>query len=389
MDKDLQNELFGSDSDDDDDAPARPPSAPTGEEPVDGEEADGDDVGEADLFGSDDSDAEAAPGRIVSAPSAPSAPPLHYELPLLPRPEVGSELYTMRLPNILSIEPRAFDPLTFEDADEEEADTIMGKTDNIIRWRETEEGVRQSNARMVTWSDGSMTLHVGDEVLTAAPQKVEGGNQLFTRHKGSNLECHGLVRKKLVLQPASIKSSTHKALTKRIAKNHVKGSRMQMHTTTIDPEKKKLDDEKTWEQKNRLQARQNARGGQDDYGGGGEELTTGFLDSDDDDVGEGNLGAIKRKFTGKDKKGKRKGSTQPAIRAAFGGKQLRRPGRRDEGSDSSEEREESEEDGNSEEMEGFIVKDDGAEASDSEEEEAEESDDSEEAAKAPKKRGRK
>ena len=129
--------------------------------------------------------------------------------------------------------------------------------------------------------------------------------------------------------------------------------------------------------------------GQDDYGGGGEELTTGFLDSDDDDVGEGNLGAIKRKFTGKDKKGKRKGSTQPAIRAAFGGKQLRRPGRRDEGSDSSEEREESEEDGNSEEMEGFIVKDDGAEASDSEEEEAEESDDSEEAAKAPKKRGRK
>jgi len=386
MDKNLQNELFGSDSDDDDDVPARPPSVPTGE-PVDGEEADGDDVGEAELFGSDDSDAEAAPRSIVSAPSAPSAPPLHYELPLLPRPEVGSELYTMRLPNILSIEPRAFDPLTFEDADEEQ-NTIMGKTDNIIRWRETEEGVRQSNARMVTWSDGSMTLHVGDEVLTAAPQKVEGGNQLFTRHKGSNLECHGLVRKKLVLQPASIKSSTHKALTKRIAKNHVKGSRMQMHTTTIDPEKKKLEDEKTWEQKNRLQARQNARGGQDDYGGeGGEELTTGFLDSDDD-VGEGNLGAIKRKFTGKDKKGKRKTSTQPAIRAAFGGKQLRRPGRRDEGSDSSMERDESEEDGDSEEMDGFIVKDDGAKASDSEEEEAEDSDDSEEA-KAPKKRGRK
>jgi len=155
-----------------------------------------------------------------------------------------------------------------------------------------------------------------------------------------------------------------------------------------DPEKKKLDDEKTWEQKNRLQARQSARAGQEDYGEGGGELTTGFLDSDDD-VGEGNLGAIKRKFTGKDKKGKRKGGTQPAIRAAFGGKQLRRPGRRDEGSDSSEEREESEEDGNSEEMDDFIVKDDGVEASESEEEEAEESDDSEEEAKAPKKRGRK
>ena len=232
MDKELQNELFGSDSDDDDDAPALPPSAATGEEPVDGEEPDGDDVGEAELFGSDDSDAEGGSGGIVDAPSAPSAPPLHYELPILPRPEVGSELYTMRLPNILSIEPRAFDPHTFGD-DDEDADNITGKTDNVIRWRETENGVRQSNARMVTWSDGSMTLHVGGEVLTAAPQKVEGGNQLFTRHKGSNLECNGLVRKKLVLQPASIKSSTHKALTKRIAKNHVKGSRMQLHTTTV------------------------------------------------------------------------------------------------------------------------------------------------------------
>ena len=83
---------------------------------------------------------------------------------------------------------------------------------------------------------------------------------------------------------------------------------------------------------------------------------------------------------------------EPAVAeasAAFGGKQLRRPGRRDEGSDSSEEREESEEDGNSEEMDDFIVKDDGVEASESEEEEAEESDDSEEEAKAPKKRGRK
>ena len=230
MDKNLQNELFGSDSDDSDDTPAPPPSAPTGGElvPADGEEGAGDDVGEAELFGSDDDEADEAPRRILP-PSAPSAPPLHYELPLLPRPEAGCELYTMRLPNILSIEPRPFHPLTFG---EDDADEESGKTDNIIRWRETEEGVRQSNARVVTWSDGSMTLHVGDEVLTAAPHKVEGGNQLFTRHKGSNLECHGLVRKKLVLQPASIKSSTHKALTKRIAKNHIKKTGMQSYTTT-------------------------------------------------------------------------------------------------------------------------------------------------------------
>ena len=93
----------------------------------------------------------------------------------------------MRLPNILGIEPRPFDVGTFED--DRGVDDEGGRTDNIIRWREDQDsGMLQSNARIVTWSDGSMTVHVGSEVLSAVPHKVEGGAHLFSRHKGNYLE---------------------------------------------------------------------------------------------------------------------------------------------------------------------------------------------------------
>ena len=34
------------------------------------------------------------------------------------------------------------------------------------------DGERQSNTRLVRWSDGSMTLHVGSEVLSATSQPL-------------------------------------------------------------------------------------------------------------------------------------------------------------------------------------------------------------------------
>ena len=79
-----------------------------------------------------------------------------------------------------------------------------GKAANVIRWRETPSGDRQSNARLVKWSDGSMTLHVGNEALTAKEiAMAEGSTHLYAKHKNSALECHGVLRQKLTLAPAS------------------------------------------------------------------------------------------------------------------------------------------------------------------------------------------
>ena len=77
-------------------------------------------------------------------------------------------LFPMRLPNILAIEPRPFEAVNFEDEEEGGDEDSKGKADNVIRWRDTEGSGRQSNARIVTWSDGSMTLHVGSEARAHA-----------------------------------------------------------------------------------------------------------------------------------------------------------------------------------------------------------------------------
>ena len=71
----------------------------------------------------------------------------------------------------------------------------------------------------------------------------EGSTHLYSRHVDSKFECHGVLKQKLILAPASRHSKTHQALSKDIARRgaHTKGKRMQLYTTTEDPEKKKLD----------------------------------------------------------------------------------------------------------------------------------------------------
>ena len=147
-----------------------------------------------------------------------------------------AQLFLVRLPNtnLLGIQSRPFDPETFEEEEEVEEEEDGGKTrvETVIRWRESREtGERQSNARVVTWSDGSMTLHVGSEVLVAQQVPIpEGTTHLYTRHQGSHLECHGVLKHKLTLAPASRDSKAHQALTHKIARVHTKGQKMQFHS---------------------------------------------------------------------------------------------------------------------------------------------------------------
>ena len=179
----------------------------------------------------------------------------------MPKPPVKSQLHLVRLPNILSIQSRPYNLQEDETLQHElEVQLSEGsseaagrlRTENVIRWRsnaETSDPTRlcQSNAKLVRWSDGSMTLHLGAEVLAAMQQPLRDSStqaghssasnishpspwrsshppsplfplQLFTRHRGSNLECHGMILKKLAFQPSTIASSTHRTLTEQIAR---------------------------------------------------------------------------------------------------------------------------------------------------------------------------
>lgn len=132
---------------------------------------------------------------------------------------MGRELHFVKLPNFLSVEPRPFDKDTYEDEiDEEETldeegrarsvsinllslqfylsticfnnPTIMSamlifccvyrlklKVENTIRWREVfdKDGnvIKESNARFIRWSDGSLSLHLGSEIFDVYKQPLQ------------------------------------------------------------------------------------------------------------------------------------------------------------------------------------------------------------------------
>jgi len=367
MDKERHRELFGSDSEYESDEPA--PSKPADAEAADADNRSRPGVGEEDLaegelFGSGSDASEAEPSAAAEPPAVPSAPPLHFELPQCPKPTAGASLYLVRLPNILSFQPRPFEPETFEEeleADDEGERRI--RTDNVIRWRDGGEGLRLSNTRLARWSDGSMTLHVGAEVLAAQqiePHKSQrGAAQLFVRHKGSNLECQGVLHKKLTFQPASIDSATHRALTKQIAQSHVKERKIKITATLENPEKLKLEKEKIWEEEHRLEARRAARRERDTSG---PEISADFLDADDEAL-EGDLGAVRKQFKNKRKFGAGMGG---ARRPA--GLGVRKKARRNKADEDEEDEEDEDEDdeGDPREMDDFIVEDED-EAEESEE----------------------
>lgn len=158
-----------------------------------------DDVGPAEPAGSDDEDANR--GRAASQADHFSSdpedeagqrrrrhavgPPMDLDAPLLPIPPTNS-VHLLRTTNIVGIQPRAFDPTTYE-REEETFEDEQGRarvrlaSNAIIRWRlrRLPDGreVPESNARFVRWEDGSLQLFLGHEVLDVATQDIHANNQ--------------------------------------------------------------------------------------------------------------------------------------------------------------------------------------------------------------------
>lgn len=98
--------------------------------------------------------------------------------------DLGRDIHFVKLPNFLSVETRPFDQETYEDEideeetlDEEGRARLKLKVENTIRWRETldKEGTvtRESNARFIKWSDGSLSLHLGSEIFDVYKQPLQ------------------------------------------------------------------------------------------------------------------------------------------------------------------------------------------------------------------------
>jgi len=181
---------------------------------------------------------------------------MHVEVPL--HDVISSiPLRLAKLSNILAIEPRPFDPATYELEQAEYIDErghkrVRLRDANAIRWRWAPgpDGklVRESNTRFVRWSDGTITLAVGDEVMDAREIDVSGDHGfLFVRHPNL-IQGQARLEKKLVFRPSSLTSGSHRRLAAAVDKHHsTRQQRVRPTITLVDPIKDKEDREKAEE----------------------------------------------------------------------------------------------------------------------------------------------
>lgn len=216
--------------------------------------------------------------------------------------DLGEKIFYVKLPNFLSIDTHEYDPLCYMDEidenetlDNEGNSRMKLKVENTIRWRTItdEDGneTKQSNARIVEWSDGTMSLHLGSEIFDITEKSMGECSHLFMR-LGTGLQGQAIFNTKLSIRPHSTESFTHRKLTLSIADRSQKTQKIRMlHNPGVDPEarlgelSKKEDDKFRKETKQRrVQERSQTRG-----------PSASFLEPDYDEDDDGiSLAAIKR-----------------------------------------------------------------------------------------------
>ncbi|KAH6915846.1 Leo1-like protein-domain-containing protein [Coprinopsis sp. MPI-PUGE-AT-0042] len=293
-------------------------------------------------YGEDDAQAADVAYEVTEAEvSFPNIP--------VPRSSDGDK-WVIRTPNFVQVDSKPFHPDTYTGPEQEDEDfaaenvkersmTIKLKVENTIRWRwtkdETGQERQQSNSRVIRWSDGSLSLRLGNELFditksidTSAGQpralgasqpsqsqplsqgaagKNQGLTYLVAQHKRSQvLQAEAVITGNMSLRPTSMQSETHRMLVKAVGQKHNKVARLKMTADpTVDPEREKMELAKQSNKKTRK------RGDADDGMGGGGSRRRRFSKrtdwSDDEDEfgaafsgGEDEDGSSPRKAKRKD-----------------------------------------------------------------------------------------
>ncbi|XP_023762098.1 protein LEO1 homolog [Lactuca sativa] len=190
----------------------------------------------------------------IKTKEKPVGPPLELGIPLRPPPSHPEKMNMIKVSNIMGIDPKPFDPKTFVEEDAFVADE-SGHTkrirleNNIVRYRAVRnpDGTKsyESNARFIRWSDGSLQLQIGNEVLDISVQDAQHDQaHLFLRHEKGILQSQGRVLRKMRFMPSSLSSKSHRLLTALVDSRHKKVFRVKNCVTAIDPEREKEQKEK-------------------------------------------------------------------------------------------------------------------------------------------------
>jgi len=244
---------------------------------------------EEDIFGRDLSDDDADEKRDLE----------EVVLRKRPMPSSGRSFASLKIPNILSVEKKPFNPLKFSEdvrnGFKEGLNVSSKKTfqlmnpDNVIRWRfkKNEEGriltsddgrpQYESNARVVEWENGDKTLYIGSEAfrLDSMPDNVF----LFEENTPEVNVCHGMIHERLVATPKSLESQTHEN-TRRAQYNKFEPTSRSLLINTDD--QVYLQQQKALEREHQVQ--QEKRDRKMLKAGADSRMNAAFLESDDDDL---------------------------------------------------------------------------------------------------------
>ncbi|ESK97691.1 rna polymerase-associated protein leo1 [Moniliophthora roreri MCA 2997] len=207
--------------------------------------------------------------------------------PNLPMPTSSNgESWVIRMPNFVKLDSKPFHPDTYigpeqEDEDTQHAETLREKSmtiklkvENTLRWRwikdQSGNDKRQSNSRIIRWSDGTLSLRLGKELFditqsvdTAggvprninpsasqsqsqsqnALQKAQGLTYLVAQHKRSQvLQAEAVITGHMTLRPTGMQSETHRMLVRAVGQKHNKVARLRMAPDPqVDPEREKME----------------------------------------------------------------------------------------------------------------------------------------------------
>jgi RNA polymerase-associated protein LEO1 len=130
--------------------------------------------------------------------------PIDIEAADLPAPDPRAEVYLLRLPATVPVVSTPFDAQLFSATAADSAEAI--------RWRYAADGhTRESNARLVRWSNGTTQLMVGSTAYDVFEHDAHAEHQhIFARFRGV-VQGQGIVRARLVVQPHTARTAASAA----------------------------------------------------------------------------------------------------------------------------------------------------------------------------------
>ncbi|KAF6023305.1 hypothetical protein EB796_018395 [Bugula neritina] len=104
-----------------------------------------------------------------------------------------------------------------------------------IKTDEFGEKMRESNAKMVKWSDGSLSLHLGSEIFDVFSMPMQDHNHLYIR-QGTGLQGQAMFKNKLTFRPHSTDSFTHRKMTMSLADRSTKSAKTKVLPIAVETE---------------------------------------------------------------------------------------------------------------------------------------------------------